>query len=43
LSLPIAVTHPVMRELAEIEIENLSPLEALNQLARLKSLGAPDL
>jgi DNA mismatch repair protein MutS len=43
LSLPIAVTHPVIRELAEIEIENLSPLEALNQLARLKSLGAPDL
>jgi len=41
LSLPIEVTHPIVRELADIEIENLSPLEALNQLARLKSLGTP--
>ncbi len=37
LSLPIEVTHPIVSELADIEIENLSPLEALNQLARLKS------
>jgi hypothetical protein len=36
------VTHPIVRELADIEIESLSPLEALNQLARLKSLGTPD-
>ncbi|HXA42644.1 MAG TPA: DNA mismatch repair protein MutS [Candidatus Solibacter sp.] len=39
LSLPIEVTHPLVTELAGIEIESLSPLEALNQLARLKSLG----
>lgn len=42
LSLPMEVTHPIVRELADIEIESLSPLEALNQLARLKSLGTPD-
>jgi DNA mismatch repair protein MutS len=40
LSLPIEVAHPIVKELAEIEIENLSPLEALNHLARLKSLGS---
>ncbi len=39
LSLPIDVPHPLVTELAGIEIESLSPLEALNQLARLKSLG----
>ena len=42
LALPIDVPHPVVRELAEIEIDNLSPLDALNALARLKSMGAPD-
>jgi DNA mismatch repair protein MutS len=39
LALPISVPHAVMRELAAMEIDNLSPLEALNRLARLKALG----
>ncbi|MFN2466431.1 MAG: DNA mismatch repair protein MutS [Candidatus Dormibacteria bacterium] len=39
LALPISVPHAVMRELAALEIDNLSPLEALNRLARLKELG----
>ena len=42
LTLPIDVPHPLVRELAEIEIDDLSPLDALNALARLKSLGAPE-
>jgi DNA mismatch repair protein MutS len=42
LALPIDVPHPVIRELAEIEVEQLSPLDALNALARLKSMGARD-
>ena len=41
LALPIALSHPVMRELEQIEIESLSPLEALNRLAALKSMGRP--
>ena len=40
LSLPITVPHPLVRELELMEIDELSPLEALRQLARLKSLGA---
>jgi DNA mismatch repair protein MutS len=40
LALPIDEPHPVVRELAGIEIEHLSPLDALNALARLKSLDA---
>jgi hypothetical protein len=40
LRLPIEVAHPIVKELAEIEIDKLSPLEALNHLARLKSLGS---
>jgi DNA mismatch repair protein MutS len=39
LALPMAVPHEVMRELAALEIDSLSPLEALNRLARLKELG----
>ncbi|MDQ6746872.1 MAG: DNA mismatch repair protein MutS, partial [Candidatus Dormibacteraeota bacterium] len=39
LALPISVPHAVMRELAALQIDNLSPLEALNRLARLKELG----
>lgn len=42
LPLPIDVPHPIVRVLAEIEIDSLSPLDALNALARLKSMGAPD-
>jgi DNA mismatch repair protein MutS len=40
LALPIEVEHPLVRELAEIEIDSLSPLEALNRLARLKAMGS---
>ncbi|HEV3231536.1 MAG TPA: DNA mismatch repair protein MutS [Candidatus Dormibacteraeota bacterium] len=40
LALPIEVEHPVVRELAGLDIETMSPLEALNRLARLKALGA---
>ncbi|HEY8739145.1 MAG TPA: DNA mismatch repair protein MutS [Candidatus Dormibacteraeota bacterium] len=39
LALPMPVPHAVMRELADLEIESLSPLEALNRLAHLKELG----
>jgi DNA mismatch repair protein MutS len=39
LALPMAVPHAVMRELEALEIDSLSPLEALNRLARLKELG----
>jgi DNA mismatch repair protein MutS len=40
LLLPINVPHPLVRELEQMEIDQLSPLEALKHLARLKSLGA---
>jgi DNA mismatch repair protein MutS len=40
LALPMEVEHPLVRELAGIDIESLSPLEALNRLAALKSLGS---
>ena len=40
MSLPINVPHPLVRELELMEIDSLSPLEALRHLARLKSLGA---
>jgi DNA mismatch repair protein MutS len=40
LTLPIAARHPVIQELADLEIESLSPLEALNRLAELKRIGA---
>jgi DNA mismatch repair protein MutS len=36
MSLPIAPRHPVVDQLDELEIENLSPLDALNHLAALK-------
>jgi DNA mismatch repair protein MutS len=42
LALPIDAPHPLLRELAEMQIDRLSPLDALNALARLKSMGAPD-
>jgi DNA mismatch repair protein MutS len=38
LSLPIASRHPVMARLEELDIENMSPLDALNRLADLKDL-----
>ncbi|MGB2939353.1 MAG: DNA mismatch repair protein MutS [Candidatus Dormiibacterota bacterium] len=38
LSLPIAARHPVVDRLDELEIENMSPLDALNRLADLKRL-----
>ena len=39
LALPMSIPSAVMRELSAIQIDNLSPLEALNRLARLKELG----
>ena len=39
LALPMSIPSAVMRELGAIQIDTLSPLEALNQLARLKDLG----
>jgi DNA mismatch repair protein MutS len=36
MNLPIAPRHPVVDQLDELEIENLSPLDALNHLAALK-------
>ena len=38
LSLPIAPRHPAVERLDELEIESLSPLDALNRLADLKRL-----
>ena len=40
LSLPMPLPHRLVRELEALEIDNLSPLEALNQLAHLKRIGA---
>ena len=40
LRLPINVPHPLERELELMEIDQLSPLEALRHLARLKAFGA---
>lgn len=39
LVLPISLPSAVMRELDALQIDSLSPLEALNRLARLKQLG----
>ena len=39
LALPMSIPSAVMRELSSIQIDSLSPLEALNRLARLKELG----
>jgi len=39
LALPMPIPSAVMRELSSIQIDSLSPLEALNRLARLKALG----
>ena len=39
LALPMSIPSAVMRELSSIQIDSLSPLEALNRLARLKALG----
>jgi DNA mismatch repair protein MutS len=39
LALPMSIPSAVMRELSAIQIDSLSPLEALNRLARLKQLG----
>jgi DNA mismatch repair protein MutS len=38
LALPMSIPHALMRELDALDIESLSPLEALNRLARLKEL-----
>ncbi|MEA2645737.1 MAG: mismatch repair protein MutS [Chloroflexota bacterium] len=40
LSLPMPLPHRLVRELQELEIDKLSPLEALNRLAILKRIGA---
>ncbi|MHB8507754.1 MAG: DNA mismatch repair protein MutS [Candidatus Dormibacteria bacterium] len=39
LALPIAAQHPAVRELELLDLESLTPLQALNRLAELKSLG----
>src|SRR5439155_21295644 len=40
LSLPLEpAPHPVIQELRRLEVDRLSPLEALNRLAELKAMG----
>jgi DNA mismatch repair protein MutS len=39
LALPLRSSHPVIQELRRMEIDRLSPIEALNRLAELKAMG----
>ena len=42
LQLPIAAHHPLVRELELIDVDHLTPVEALNRLAVLKQMGRQD-